>query len=184
MAQFAGQIANAEHGGQGNAFVLTFPGTPTEVLFNRGVETGLRETAPGVNLIGYGSGFQLQDSQAAVQQVLDSGQPISLIIAITDRAAFGAIAALEAAGIPPDSVAIVSASGDIRAQEYIREGRYIRGTLMVNRAQGSTVLFNGLVKLLAGSSVPEVLYTTPGEMLTRDSLNNTDSPPVTDSTSQ
>jgi ABC-type sugar transport system substrate-binding protein len=170
MGRMAGQIASEEKGGRGNAVVLTFPGTPSEPLFNEGVETGLRETAPAVSLLGFRSGFQLEDSEASIRELLDSGQTIDLIVAITDRAAFGAIAALEAAGVPSDSVAIVSAGGDMIAQNYIRDGYYLRGTLTVNRTEGSTMLYNGLIKLLAGSPVTEVMYLQPGEMLTRERL--------------
>lgn len=167
MGQLAGRLASED---QVNAVVLTFPGTPVESLFNQGVEAGLRETAADVNLLGFLNGFRQEDSEAAIQELLDSGQTIDAIIAITDFAAFGAIAALEKAAVPPDSVVIVSMGGDLNAQNYIRDGYYLRGTLAANTAEEASMMYAGLIKLLAGSAVPERLYVQPGELLTREQL--------------
>ena len=89
---------------------------------------------------------------------------------MTDAGAYGAIDAMQEAGFDPNSVIVVSANGEAYAQELIRDGTFLRGTVAINREQSSQLAVDATIKMLAGAEVPEFLSYPPGDVLTRDVL--------------
>ena len=69
---------------------------------------------------------------------------------------------------------IVSANGESYAQELIRDGQFLRGTVALNREESSQIAVDAIVKMLAGSQVPETISYPPGDILTREVLQARD----------
>jgi len=68
----------------------------------------------------------------------------------------------------------VSVGAEPSIMNYVRQGRFVRGTLNVNSQEGSHLMVYAIVKLLAGSTVPEILTYTPGSLFTGDEITNRD----------
>jgi ABC-type sugar transport system substrate-binding protein len=77
---------------------------------------------------------------------------------------------MEAAGISPDSVIVVSIDAETQALEYIRQGYYLRASEAVGREEFSRAMVNAMTLLLAGATLPETILVPPGDMITRDNL--------------
>ena len=113
----------------------------------------------------------MQDAgYTTIQNLLEDEVDFNVILAMTDAGAYGAIRALQEADYDPDSVIIVSTNGESYAEELIREGRFLRGTVTINREESSRLAVYSTVKMLAGSPVPETLSYPPGDVLTREVL--------------
>jgi ABC-type sugar transport system substrate-binding protein len=170
--EFAGQIIRDEFGGQARVVILTFLDFPAGEARAEGMIEGLRRYAPAVEIVGTYQGFTRDDGRVAIERLLAEGVAFDAVLTLDDSAARGVVDALEAAQIPQDTVFIVSANAEPIAQQLIREGRYLRGSVDVNRAYGSQVIVNAIVKMLAGSPVPERLSVPPGDMVTIDNVDS------------
>ena len=108
-------------GGSGTVVHITgLPGTTGDMLVTRGVDRAAANF-PGINLVGRLPGnFNRVDSQAVMENILVSHPEFDAIIGANDATAFGALAALEAAG--RDIVPIIGLDGTIEALRLIEEG--------------------------------------------------------------
>jgi ABC-type sugar transport system substrate-binding protein len=93
-----------------------------------------------------------------------------VIVSINDAGAFGAIEAMEAAGMTPDDVFISSVDAEALAQQYIQDGYFIRGSVQSSRVENANALLNSAVKLLAGETMPQFVQVPPGPMVTKETL--------------
>jgi serine/threonine protein kinase/DNA-binding LacI/PurR family transcriptional regulator len=172
--RFAGQIIRDEVGGKANVIILDYPDLPYLVQRANGLEEGLRELAPQAKVIGRYKGATRDFGKASVSKLIADGVKFNVILSINDAGSFGAIDALEAAGITPDQVFIASVDAEALARQYIQQGRYIRGSLETGRTQVSQAAVNVAIKLLAGANVPERYLIPPGEIVTKDVLAQLD----------
>ncbi len=176
---FAGQILKDEHQGQGNVVMLTYPDTGSMIDRARGITDQLNAVAPGATLLGTYPATTPALAAKAVTSLLRQGQHIDLICAVSDAAAEGAVEALKAAGIPPDTVAIVSINGEQQARNLIAAGQYLRGSVNVDQTMASQMAIDATVRLLAGDTLPQTLDYAPGELVTRDTLAAESTPEAT-----
>jgi ABC-type sugar transport system substrate-binding protein len=170
IGRYAGEILRDEHGGEGNVFVLNYPGFPSADVRTDGMKAGVNEIAPNATFVGEGRGFTREDGYQTISNALNSDLSFDIIVSMNDAGSFGAIDALQEAQIPTDEVAIVSANAEPLALEYIRDQQYLRGTVGVNRTEGSHIAFDGIVRMLAGATLPETIVFAPGELYTADTL--------------
>lgn len=168
--RLAGRIIQREMGGQADVVILDYPNLPDLVRRADGIEAGVKEFAPEATIVGRFLGGTRENGQASVEKLIQQGVPFNVIVSINDAGAFGAIAALEAAGFEPDSVVITSVDAELLAQQYIQTNYFIRGSVQASRIETAFTLMNAMVKLLAGASVPEIVIVPPGQMITRDNL--------------
>jgi ribose transport system substrate-binding protein len=171
---FVGRLAaqNFMEDGFENArvVVLANPGSAAADSRDDGMETGFRESIPDATFTGRVSGNTQDVSYESIRQLIEDGVEFNVILALNDAGAYGAIEALREANYDPASVIIVSANGESYAQELIREGEFLRGTVTLNREQSSQIAIDATIKMLAGSPVPEIITYAPGEILTREVL--------------
>jgi ABC-type sugar transport system substrate-binding protein len=168
--RFAGQIIREEMGGQADAIILDFPSMPVLVVRANGLEDGVLEEAPEANIVGRYRGGTREFGEESVREAIANGVPFDVILSINDAGSFGAIAAMEDAGIAPDEVFISSVDAEALALEYIEDGYFMRGSVRVNREEFSDTAINTMIKLLAGSTLPETFVVPPGDVVTRESL--------------
>ncbi|MFN8371892.1 MAG: protein kinase [Anaerolineae bacterium] len=172
--RFAGQVFDIEGQGQANVVILDYPDLPYIVTRANGLEDGFLGYVPEANIIGRYLGGTPESGYESVHQLLEDGVQFNIILSINDAGAFGAVQAMEEAGIDPSAVMISSIDAEPRAQGYIRDGYYFRASVAVNRTEFSHAAVYAMVKLLAGSTIPETLLVEPGEIITRDALESID----------
>jgi ABC-type sugar transport system substrate-binding protein/tRNA A-37 threonylcarbamoyl transferase component Bud32 len=168
--ELAGQIIRDEMDGQANVIILDYPDLPHIVMRANGLEAGVLEFAPDAKIIGRYLGATREFAEKSVRDLLDQGVEFDVILSINDAGSFGAIAALEDAGIPPESVVITSVDAEVQAREYILEGHYIRGSVDPGRAEVSKTAIDIAIQLLAGGTIPEQILAPPGVVITKELL--------------
>jgi serine/threonine-protein kinase len=169
--RLAGKIIGEEKGGQAQVIILDYPDLAYLVARANGLEDGLKEIARRAKVIGRYKGGTRENGKAAVSKLIADGVKFDAILSINDAGAFGAIDAMKDAGIDPKSVIITSVDAEALARQYISQGYFMRGSVQSSRIETARTLVNGMVKLLAGSTIAEHLLVPPGPMITKDVLD-------------
>lgn len=165
-----GNIINSERGGEANIIILDYPNLPQIVTRANAMEAGVREIAPNVNIVGRYLGGVRANAEESVQQLIAEGVEFDAILSINDAGSYGAIDALEAAGIDPSAVIISSVDAEPGAKQNIIAGHYMRASVDVGRELFSRAAVDSIVRLMAGATMPETLLVPPGETITRETL--------------
>lgn len=168
--RFAGQIIADEKDGKAKVIVLDFPDRADIVARANGLVDGLLELAPEATIVGRYKGGTREFGKESVSQLIQDGVEFDTIVSINDAGAFGAIEAMEEAGITPDDVFISSVDAEALAQQYIRDGYFMRGSVQSSRVENAYALLNASVKLLAGGTLPQFVLVPPGPMVTKETL--------------
>jgi len=168
--RFAGRIIAEEKGGKANVIVLDYPDRADIVARANGLVDGVLEFAPDATIVGRYIGATREFGKASVAKLIADGVDFDVIVSINDAGSFGAIEAMEAAGITSDEVLISSIDAEALAQQYIREGYFMRGSVQSSRVENAHALLYSAVKLLAGATMPHYVLVPPGEMVTADTL--------------
>ncbi len=169
-----GEIFTSETDQPARALILDYPTIPLLVNRARGLQEGFLSLIPDVEFVGSAPGGTRENGYEAVQSFLEQGEDFNVILSINDAGAFGAIDALNDAEIDPSSVMIFSVDAENLARQYIRDGYYMRASVEINRQQFSIAAVNVMVKLLAGSSVAEVVIVPPGLAINENYLRQSD----------
>ena len=170
VGNYAGQLIQEKWDGQANVLLLGFPGFRASERRFEGIEAALRNVAPSANILAQVQGYTRDEGYAAVSDFIQRGEEVNVILSINDAGAMGAVDALQEAGIPPDAVDIVSSNAEPPVLDLIRQGLYIRGSLAINREALSRLAVFGVIKQLAGATVPEFFTYPPGDMVTAETL--------------
>lgn len=168
--QFAGQLIADELNGEAKVVILDYPDLPAIVERANGLAEGVLSIAPNATIIGRYLGATEDFGRASIEQLLADGTEFNFIVSINDAGSLGAIEALEAANIPYADVTIVSIDANDAARAAIQEGRYMRASVDIDRTISSKVKADGLIRILAGATLPEQIYTPPGDMVTLETL--------------
>ena len=172
--QLAGQIIADEMGGEAKVIILDYPELPTLITRANGLEDGVLSEAPNATIIGRYLGAVDDFAKESVANLLADDVEFNVIVSINDAGSFGAIEALEEAGVPPDDVIITSVDAEQLALRYIEQGHYMRGSVDVGREEFSRAAVDAVVQLLAGGTLPEQILVPPGDVITADDLRDTE----------
>ncbi|MGQ9889887.1 MAG: protein kinase domain-containing protein [Aggregatilineales bacterium] len=167
--ELAGQIVTAERGGQARVIILDYAELPHIVERANGLEAGLLAYAPQAVVIGRFRGGTRDFGRQSVSRLLAEGQTFDVILSINDAGTFGAVEALEAAGVRPDEVIITSVDAEALARRYIRDSYYLRGSTDVGRMKFSRAIADAVTGLLAGAEMPGRVHVPP-DLITRASF--------------
>jgi ABC-type sugar transport system substrate-binding protein len=168
--QFAGRLIRDELDGRAEVILLDYPDLPQIVRRADGLEDGLLEFAPDAHIVGRFKGATADFAYESVSELLEDGVIFNVIVSINDAGSFGAIDALDDADYEPDQVIVVSVDAEELAKEYIREEYFMHGSVALDRSQQTQAATNSMIKLLAGGTLPEIILTAPGDMVTRETL--------------
>lgn len=104
VGQFAGELVNAEQDGEANVIILDFP--DMEIIVERadGLEEGILSVAQDVEIVGRYLGAMAENGQESVEELIENEVEFDVILSINDAGSYGAIDALEDAGLTPDDV--------------------------------------------------------------------------------
>ncbi|MBA3869937.1 MAG: protein kinase [Anaerolineae bacterium] len=172
--QFAGSIVRDEMHGQAQVIILDYPDMADLVERANGLEDGLKKFAPKATVVGRYTGGTRELGKASVEKLLKDGVKFNFVLSINDAGSFGAIDAMEEAGIDPSTVTIVSIDAEALAQEYIRKGYFIRGSVQSAREELADAMFDAVVDLLSGVDVPESINVPPKTIITKEVLEQRD----------
>ncbi|MDX2162869.1 MAG: protein kinase [bacterium] len=166
-AAFAGAWMRRTYGERASVAVLGFETfTPFSLRMN-GLRDGLRDHAPEANLIGVYSGSTREEAENVTRRLIETDYLPNVMLCYADVCAYGVIQALEAAGIPPDAVDVISINAETLAVSYIEQGLYLRASQAINREATSHAAVDAAIKQLGGGTIPETILIPPGEMITR-----------------
>jgi ABC-type sugar transport system substrate-binding protein len=158
-----------QDGKMGTARVVLLGDSEASAIERRldGMEAGFKEMVPEALIVGRYPGTSQEPSYQSIQQLIESNTEFNVILAVRDASAYGAIQAMQEADFDPESIIVVSANGEDYAQQLIRTGTFLRGTVAVNIEESGRLAIYASIKMLAGSEVPEFLTYSGGEILTR-----------------
>ncbi|MCO6445569.1 MAG: protein kinase [Anaerolineae bacterium] len=170
--EYIGQLVADQFDGVAKVVVLTFDDLPDVKARADGMVDGLLKYAPNAEIVARVRGATPGWAQESIEALLADGVEFNVILTINDAGGFGALAALEAAGVPYDDVVIGSVDAEVLAQRYIREGKYFKATVEAGRTEYASAAVSVMMKMLAGASVPEFTLIPPGELITADTLQS------------
>jgi serine/threonine protein kinase/DNA-binding LacI/PurR family transcriptional regulator len=168
--EYAGSLIAREMNGKADVIILDYPDLPHLIVRADGLEAGVLAEAPDTHIVGRFLGAKQEFAKESVSRLLEDGVKFNVVVSINDAGSFGAIQALEEAGVSPDDVFISSIDAEQLARRYIREGYYIRGSVDVGRVQFSRAAVDTITRLLAGGTLPERILVPPGEVVTAATL--------------
>lgn len=170
--QHIGQIIRDERGGQAKIVVLAFDDLPDIKMRADGMVEGVLEFAPEAEVVARVRGGTNEWAKESIRELMDEGITFDTILSINDAGAVGALEVFEEAGIPHEDIIIGSVDAEIIAQRYIREGRYFRASIEAGRTVYASAAIDVLIKLLSGAEIPEFIFIPPGNLVTRETLDN------------
>ena len=170
IGQYAGRYIRDELAGQAQVVVLNYPQLPNLVDREQAMVVGMLAFAPSAEIVARNPGATRDGGYDSVTFLLETNTPFNVILSINDAGTYGAIEALEEAGIAPNAVAIFSVDAELRAQQYIRENYYLRASISAGRQDSARAIVNSMIKLLAGSPIAETIQVPPGDVVMSDDL--------------
>jgi len=168
--RYAGKLITSELGGNADVIVLGYPDLADIELRAEGMQAGMLSLAPNARILGQYLGGTRENGQASVARLLAQGITFDVILSINDVGAYGAIAALEAAGYQGREVMIFSVDAENLARQFIRNRYFMRASIALGRTEAAQAAVDALVKLLAGATIAENVTFVPGELITREYL--------------
>jgi serine/threonine protein kinase/DNA-binding LacI/PurR family transcriptional regulator len=172
--EFAGNIIHDEMKGEVDIIILDYPSLDYIVARANGLEDGVKKFAPDVHIVGRYLGAVREKAEASVAQLIQSGVKFNFILSINDQGSYGAIDAMQKAGWKCDSVSIVSIDAEALAEQYIRDGCFIRASQETTWLEPAHAMVNSMVHLLSGGTIAETVSIPPGPMITKELLAETD----------
>ncbi len=151
---YAGRLIQEELGGQAVVAILDYPDLPNVVVRADNIERALLAQAPQATIVGRYLGGITEYGLRSMETALQAHPDINVVVSINDAGAYGALQALTAAGKDPATTIIVGIDAEKQALELIQAGGMYRGTVDTQPARTGVMVAQGMVKLLAGGTVP------------------------------
>ena len=152
--EYAGQLIAEEKGGKAVVAILDYPDLPNVVIRADNIESSLLAEAPEATIVGRYKGGTQEFGLQSMETALQAHPDIDVIVSINDAGAYGALQALEAAKKDAETTIIVGIDAEKQALELIKAGGMYRGTVDTQPARTGEMVAQGVVKLLAGATVP------------------------------
>jgi serine/threonine protein kinase/DNA-binding LacI/PurR family transcriptional regulator len=160
----AGNMIVNELNGEARMIILDFPDMDNIIERANGIEEGVLSIAPNTTFVGRYTGGTPDFGFDSVNELLEDGVEFDVIGSINDAGALGAVRALDEADIPFDTVSIYSVDAEASMVDLMKKGEYVRGSLEVGRTQVANATADIITTMLAGGSVPQVVFIPPLEM--------------------
>lgn len=151
--EYAAQLITEEMGGQANVAILDYPDVANVVVRADAIRAAIEAGAPDAVIVGNYLGGTTENGLASMESALVEHPEINVVVSINDAGAYGAMQALENAGIT-DAV-IVGIDAEQQAKDLIMAGGMYRGTIDTSPARTGELTIDAAVKLLAGSEIPQ-----------------------------
>jgi ribose transport system substrate-binding protein len=166
--EYAAQLITEEMGGKANVAILDYPDVANVVLRANAIRDAITAGAPDATIVGNYLGGTTENGLSSMESALVEHPDINVVVSINDAGAYGAMQALENAGVK-DAV-IVGIDAEQQARDLIKAGGMYRGTVDTSPAETGVMSANAAVKLLAGSEFPQNI-AVPTTLITKDSAS-------------
>jgi len=123
-----------------------------------GLQDGLLVMAPEAHIVGRyrgGAGGAIALARESVHRLLAGRGTMDVILSINDAGAYGALAALEEASVPPSAVIVTDGDAEAIACQHIHDSCPIRLMVTIAGEQIHTTSVNVITGQLAGSILPQ-----------------------------
>jgi serine/threonine protein kinase len=168
--QYAGQWIRDNLDGQARVLVLHYDELPDVKRRAEGMIDGMLEFAPDAQIVAREIGGIVENGEAAIEKLVANGIEFDVILTINDAGAYGAVDAMQDAGISPEEVHIFSVDAEVRARQLITEGEYFLASVDAGRTVFAEASVEVMRRLLAGEALPEILTHEPGDLITPEFL--------------
>lgn len=165
----AGEYIRDVMGGRARVLVINLPSSPSSAITAAAMEAALLQVAPEAEIVARHAGVTREDGRAIALQMHDNDIAYDVVLAVTDAAAFGVISLLEEQDIAEEAVAIFSVNGESLARQYVRQGHYLRATIVFDRETLARATMQAVIKMLGGGTLPRTILVTESEVITADS---------------
>ncbi|MBK8033848.1 MAG: sugar ABC transporter substrate-binding protein [Chloroflexi bacterium] len=165
----AGEYIHAMMGGRARVLVINLPSSPSSSMMAAAMEAALLQVAPEAEIIARHAGITREDGRAIALHMHENDIAYDVVLAVTDAAAFGVISLLEEQGVAEEAVAIFSVNGESLARQYVRQGHYLRATIVFDRETLARATMEAVIKMLGGGTLPRTILVTESEVITADS---------------
>jgi ABC-type sugar transport system substrate-binding protein len=164
--EYAGKLIKDELGGKAVVAILDYPDLPNVVIRADNIEKALLEQAPEATIVGRYLGGIQDNGLKSMETALQAHPDINVVASINDAGAYGALTALQAANKDPATTIIVGIDAEKQALDLIKQGGMYRGTVDTQPAKTGEMAAEGVVKLLAGATLPRDIKV-PVKVLTK-----------------
>ena len=163
--EYAAQLITDEMGGKANVAILDYPDVANVVVRADAIRAAIEAGAPDAVIVGNYLGGTTENGLTSMESALIEHPEINVVVSINDAGAYGAMQALQNAGI--NDAIIVGIDAEQQARELIAAGGMYRGTVDTSPAQTGVMSANAAVRLLAGSDFPQNI-AVPTTLITKD----------------
>lgn len=169
---------NRTLGGSGDVLAVYPQDYPAGVLRMAGARDALAEYAPTVRWLGESDALNRESASSGIQSYLEQADsPPDVILTSMDILAYGLVEGLEASDVQPEQTAIFSVNAEDAIIPYIRDGRFVRGSLSLDHSEGARLLYISTIQQMAGAPTPHYVQYGPNILVTRDTLRAGALPP-------
>jgi len=169
--EFVGQTLDT-NGNPARVVILSAPDYAFSEARTQGFLDGVKSEQASVAVVAnYATGADREASEREIAELLRNNRKFDAVFSVTDSGAYGASAALEAAGIEPDDVIVASINAESLAQDEIYNNGYLKASVDIARNSGSQGALDAAVKLLGGGTLPEVLTLPRPTVITYDIIS-------------
>ena len=132
LGVMAGKFLNDNYGGKGKVAVVWDPTNLVQQLRYEGWKKGLSETAPDAEYVAEQNGENNRDKSMSIAENILTANPDTVIwFPVVEEMAFGVIAALDAKGIDPATVAVYAEGwGQETLENMAGERPYMKGAII------------------------------------------------------
>jgi ribose transport system substrate-binding protein len=165
LGVLAGEFLNEKYGGVGKVAVVWDPTNLVHQMRYEGWKKGLKDTAPNAEYVSEQNGENNRDKSMSIAENILTAHPDTVVwYTLVEEMAFGVIAALEAKGIDPETVAVYAEGWGQETLENIAGDKpYMKGAMITP----STILANAAVQAVAD-------HLNDSQPFTKDMLLGTD----------
>lgn len=165
--EYAAHLITEELDGEANIAILDYPDVQNVVIRADAIAEALAEGAPDAVIVGNYVGGTTENGLTNLESALIEHPEINVVVSINDAGAYGALQALENAGV--EDAIIVGIDAEQQAKDLIAEGSFYRGTIDTSPATTGVMAANAAVKLLAGAEFPQNI-AVPATLINADVL--------------
>jgi len=153
--EYAAKLIVDELGGEANVAILDYPDVANVVVRADAIRVAIETDAPNAVIVGNYLGGTTEFGLASMETALQEHPEINVVASINDAGAYGAMQALESAGMTADDAIVVGIDAEPQALEHINAGTMYRGTVDTAPAETGRMTLKAAIKLLAGATLPQ-----------------------------
>lgn len=132
IGDVAGKYITEKLGGTAKVAILNFPELAPLIDRAKGIEDGLKEFAPGAEIVATQSALTPDRGASAAETILQANPDVRVIVGVNDAGVLGAFETIRAQGLPEEEFALFGLDATAEALARIKEGGMYKATVDIN----------------------------------------------------